>query len=176
MRKPAPDDRAAAAVVSGTGNAMRFSLLCIVMLLLPAAAIAQNGSERIIQGEATVLNGDTLLVNGERVRLFGITAAEMHNWPWGPFARAALDEMAHGKQVSCIVAERKRARRAVARCTLPDDSRYRDTTLGEVMIRSGWATHQRLVTHGTEPRSLIERYDAAESEAQARKLGIWGAR
>ena len=54
----------------------------------PAAATAD-----VIEGPAVALDGDTLLVGGAPVRLFGIDAPDMIA-PLGPHARAKLDEPA----------------------------------------------------------------------------------
>jgi len=57
---------------------------------------------------------------------------------------------------------------------MPGDDLVGDKTLGEVMIRAGWATHQRLATHGRAGTDMTERYDDAEDDARARTVGIWG--
>jgi len=135
---------------------------------------AEEAGQRTITGTAQVLDTDTLLVGDREVRLYGISAPRLADWPWGPFARAALDSFAHGKQVNCLVVETDRNHRPVARCLMPGDNLVGDKTLGEAMIRAGWATHQRLATHGRAGTDMTERYDDAEDDARARKVGIWG--
>ncbi len=147
------------------------------LALLPAGdgdLYAGDDKQKTISGTARVLDADTLLVNEEEVRLYGISAPRLTDWPWGPFARAALDSFAHGKTVNCLVVETDRNHRPVARCLMPGDDLVGDKTLGEAMIRAGWATHERLVTHGRASDDMTERYDNAEDDARARKVGIWG--
>lgn len=145
--------------------------LAIFMSVLPAFAIAQD-----IQGPAKVIDGDTMIVGEEHVRLHGVTAPGLNDWPWGAFARATLDELAHGKTVACQIVDSGPRRHPAVLCSLPGDSAFGDKTLGEAMIRAGFAAHQRLATHGMEPRAIADRYDAAEQAAQAERVGIWGAR
>ncbi|MDA0786652.1 MAG: thermonuclease family protein [Proteobacteria bacterium] len=156
---------------------MRTILALIPMILLCTTGVqAQSEPPRTIVGEARVLDGDTILVQEKPVRLYGISAPAISNWPWGPFSRAMLDTLVNGKKVSCLVIETDRNRNPVARCDLPGGSLAGGKTLGEAMIRSGWATHHRLATHGREPHALNEQYDDAEEKARIDKVGIWGLR
>jgi len=148
---------------------------CLAMLMAgTGSSLADETGQKTINGMAQVLDADTLLVNDREVRLYGISAPRLTDWPWGPFARAALDSFAHGKEVNCLVVETDRNHRPVARCLMPGDDLVGDKTLGEVMIRAGWATHQRLATHGRAGTDMTERYDDAEDDARARTVGIWG--
>ena len=70
----------------------------------------------------TVVDGDTLHVGDERVRLWGIDAPEIDE-PGGPAARDALEEFA-ADGVRCRLPpsgqDRDRYGRAVRRCVTPD--------------------------------------------------------
>jgi endonuclease YncB( thermonuclease family) len=80
---------------------------------------------------AHVIDGDGIEVDGARVRLFGIDAPEMRQpcrnrtggaYGCGEQARAALQQVAEGRQVSCIVKTRDKYRRAVSVCSVADGS------------------------------------------------------
>lgn len=67
-----------------------------------------------------VVDGDTLNVCGERVRLWGLDAPEHHH-PAGPASTRALADLTRGQQVTCTQAQSSRSwGRLVADCTLPD--------------------------------------------------------
>ncbi|MBO6781842.1 MAG: thermonuclease family protein [Alphaproteobacteria bacterium] len=163
---------------NGTGRKSRdafasAALLLTSVFILAGPAQAENDTG-VVKGTAQVIDARTLAIDGRNISLYGVTTPRMSDWPWGPFARAALDELAHGKPVSCLVIETDRHRQPVARCNVPGDSLVGEKTLGEAMIRAGWATHHRLATHGRAPAGLIDRYDDAEDAARSEKVGIWG--
>jgi endonuclease YncB( thermonuclease family) len=140
------------------------SLLVLVFLSSPALA---GG---VIEGAARVIDGDTVEVAGERVRLFGIDAPEadqtcdLNGKPWkcGGYSAAQLAAEIGNSRVSCeVVTPRDRYGRAVAIC----HSRSRD--LGAAMVRSGAATAYLRYS---------DRYARDESRARAARLGLWQAR
>lgn len=128
---------------------------------LPAAAQAD------FAGRATVIDGDTIELHGQRIRLHGIDAPEAsqrctdakgQQWRCGRQAAFALDELIHGQVLTCLGRERDRYRRVIARCSIGG------IDLGEWMVRNGWATAYR--RYSTD-------YLPAEEAARAQALGIW---
>ena len=107
-----------------------------------------------------------------KVRLFGIDAPEMRDWPLGAHARAEMDKLvpaAGVARVTCRVLDRDSHGRPVALCAA---GLHRD--LGAAMIAAGGAVPHRLYLHGPDaPVGLAARYDAAEAEARAARRGIW---
>lgn len=133
---------------------LRRSLLALAMTMtmaMPATAA------ETIRGPARVLDGDTLMVDGTRIRLGGVDAPEMSD-PRGPVARGALDDLIGGRLVACTPTDATTHGRIVARCTAAG----RD--LGDAMIRDGWAFAYRTFTAD---------YDEAEAEARRRGVGFW---
>ncbi len=131
-------------------------------------------------GLAIALDGDTLRVGPEtRVRLWGIDAAEMSDWPRGAHARAALDQLLAGAfdplldgvPLVCYAIDRDRYGRIIARCgagAAGDD-------LGQLMLRAGYAVVYRRYAYGAgEQHDAVARdYDAAERAARDDRLGVW---
>lgn len=74
---------------------MRGILFACLAILLAAPAAAQEAKS--FTGHGLAVDGDTLLVNKDgrptQVRLWGIKAPDLGSWPWGPLARAALDDL-----------------------------------------------------------------------------------
>jgi endonuclease YncB( thermonuclease family) len=132
-----------------------------------ALLFAANLVGQTLSGPAVAIDSGTLLLDGAKVRLYGLAAPEMRD-PLGPQARAALDELIGGRDVSCAVLDIDSHRRAVAACDVAG------TNLSEAVLRQGLGTAYRIFTHaaGADP-DLAARLDAAEAAARAEGLGIW---
>jgi endonuclease YncB( thermonuclease family) len=97
------------------------------------AGAANPAHVRIIEGHCYVIDGDTIAIRGQSIRLGGIDAPEMDH-PYGRNARWALVALCRGQVVRAAIEERDVHGRLVGRCYLPDG---RD--LGAEMVRSGHA-------------------------------------
>ena len=144
-------------------NACTYWLLLI--LLFPHIGEAAN-----LVGVASVIDGDTLEIHGQRIRLLGIDAPESpqycympdgKKWRCGQTAALKLDEFIGDKTVSCEKKGKDRYRRIVAVCSA------NGVDLGAWLVENGWAL-------------AYERYSKAYVEHQARaraaKAGIWQSR
>lgn len=118
---------------------------------------------------AKVTGGDTLKVEGERIRLFGIDAPESgqtcaradgRGWPCGEEAAAHLKRLAAaaGGRVSCVIEVRDADGWAVSTCEAGG------VDLGAAMVKAGLAV---------ACRRYPERYAALEAEARHRRVGLW---
>lgn len=146
--------------------------LTLVALALPALLCAgQAMAGETISGPAAIIDGDTIRIKLETIRLSGIDAPELHQkcsggkWPWinecGVNSSVVLSALVNGKMVSCIPSGHDRYRRTVAVCrteTVPD--------LGSVLVREGFAIRYPKY----DPKC---RYCAAEAEAKAAHRGLW---
>jgi len=65
----------------------------------------------------TVVDGDTIKHDGERIRLWGINAEERHT-PAGKEATRALKDITEGNSLVCVARDRDRYGRIVAMCYL----------------------------------------------------------
>ena len=126
--------------------------------------------DRDIAGAARVVDGDTLELRGEKLRLQGIDAPELAQTceargqpvQCGRLAAEHLDDLIGARPLSCAVAGRDRYGRGLARC----ETGGRD--VAEAMTRDGWALSDRRYAKG--------RYDAAEAAARADRRGVWAMR
>ena len=98
------------------------SLLFALCLLVPSAAAAEP---RQIVGVASVIDGDTIEIHGQRIRLFGIDAPESsqlcarptgERWRCGQQASFALADRIGRATVSCQPHDLDRYGRIVAVC------------------------------------------------------------
>ena len=141
---------------------MRFPL-AFLALALPLPAAGQSFS-----GPALAVDGDTLEMAGERIRLFGIDAPERTQtcdrkgaeWACGSDATALLAGMVSGRTFDCTPRDRDSYGRIVAVC------RVGDRDLGGVMVREGMAVALPAFTQD---------YVDAEARAKRFAMALWGS-
>lgn len=133
------------------------------MLASAIPAAGQRGPQPV-----HLSDGDSFALGGERYRLQGIDAPELHqeckdssgrNWPCGTRARAELRRIIGTNPVRCRTISTDRYGRNIAVC----EAGGRD--LAEEMVRAGFATVND--RRGSSP------YTGAQAEARAGKRGIW---
>lgn len=113
-----------------------------------------------------VIDGDTIEIRGERVRLFAADAPEMGQ-PWwtadgehrdaGQLARKALERLVEGRRLSVRVLREDQYRRSVA--IVKVDGR----DVARALVSQGWAF--------ASPES--KRYRRAQTSAKRGKKGLW---
>lgn len=144
----------------------RFLDLLLALAILAAvaflAARLERLSEEAAQGAATVNDGDTLTVSGERIRLVGIDAPELDQacereggtYPCGRLSKAVLAERIGKRAVTCRGGERDKYDRLLARCSVGG------IDLNAAQVRAGWA-----LAYGG--------YEREEGQARAARAGMW---
>jgi endonuclease YncB( thermonuclease family) len=134
-----------------------------------ACLILMGGSAlAAIAGPPRVVDGNTLDIGAQRVRLFGIDAPALdqlcqhggQDYQCGRVARAALWNLVGGLEVSGEPAGASTARNGVMVATC----RAGGIDLNEAMVRSGWALADRAGT---------DRYAALEAQAKQARRGLW---
>lgn len=142
-------------------------LLALAVLALAVALSPDAGSDQEISGRASVTDGDSLEIRGERIRLHGIDAVEARqqcrdrngrSWPCGRRAAFALEELIDGRHVACTVRDRDNYGRIVAQCKVGD------LDLAAEMVSLGYAIVLR--RYGRE-------YVPIEDRARDARVGIW---
>ena len=76
-------------------------------------------SPAVLSGKAYIIDGDSLVVAKQELRLFGIDAPEFDH-PYGKSAKSALMKLCNGHIVRAEIVDSDAHGRKVARCTLPD--------------------------------------------------------
>lgn len=166
---------------SRPGPPFRGAILFVVLLLAVSAAAAfdaavvqapvpraagpaaQTPGGAAAQGALRVIDGDTLELDGERIRLFGVDAPEggqvCASGEPGPLATAALEALTRGRGLRCEGRDRDRYGRRIAVCRAGGED------LGAALVRAGLAWNYA--------RYAGDRYTAEERAARDSRRGIW---
>ena len=95
-----------------------------------------------VTGRATVIDGDTIEIHGQRIRLHGIDAPESgqscinkngSNYRCGQFSANQMAKYVSGQTVNCNVKEKDRYGRLVAACFVKGED------INERLVLEGWA-------------------------------------
>lgn len=145
---------------------MRVALPVVLFcMVLSIDAVAKDRSQ-CPTGMASVIDGDTIEIHGERIRLFGIDAPEssqscgagnqVHRC--GQRAALALADLTQRRRVDCECRGTDRYRRHVATCRLSG------LDLAAWLVREGYAVAMRRYS---------TRYVPEEDAARAQHKGVW---
>jgi endonuclease YncB( thermonuclease family) len=155
-------------IVIAVGAAVVHGVREFAPWLIPKSPGVATRPGATLTGRVKVIDGDSIEIAGERLRLFGIDAPESRqecrdaareSYPCGRDAARALAAAIGGRAVACTAVEHDQYRREVAICRV--DGR----DLGEAMVRAGHALDY--------PQHSRGRYAAAEREAREAKRGLW---
>lgn len=136
-------------------------------LLSAKAAIPARGSDPI-EGQASIIDGDTIEIHGQRIRLSGIDApesdqlcrgADSYHYRCGQKAANDLAAFINRRPVTCIEVDRDRYKRSVAVCTVAG------IDLADWLVRGGLALDWPRYSNGD--------YAAAQAEAERGGKGLW---
>jgi endonuclease YncB( thermonuclease family) len=113
-----------------------------------------------------VVDGDTIHLNGEKIRFTGIDTPELKQTcikegvinPCGVTAKEILIEKISDNQVECISEGRDRYKRTLAECFVNDES------LSGYLVRSGYAFAYRKYSN---------KYIPDEDYAKVNQIGMW---
>ncbi len=140
----------------------RVFIIATLIAVMPVSALAD------ITGTARVIDGDTIEVQGQKIRLHGIDAPEGRQlcfddgepWLCGTDATNALRHKIGDRPVTCEELDRDRYERIVAKCMLNGED------IGEWMVLRGWAVAYIYYSY---------EYTRAEATAKAKERGIWAS-
>ena len=142
---------------------MRYLITLALVMFLPVPAFAD------ITGQPRVIDGDTLEIDGQRIRLHGIDAPETRQlcyldgkrWQCGKDAGNILSDWINHRPVTCQERDRDRYGRIVAVCYVGDED------LNAWMVLQGLALAYR--------RYSLD-YVEQETDAQLARRGVWATR
>jgi len=145
-------------------SVIRDLLLMVSIFLFLGLVVTRldAGRQELSSGRAKVIDGDTLVLGGKRIRLVGIDAPELRQicrrddqpWPCGKAAKDHLATLIGEASTICEAGGSDRYGRLLATCS----SGGRD--LNAAMVGSGHA-----VAFGD--------YEAEQDAARTKRLGIW---
>lgn len=148
-------------------NKRTTSFLAGAVLFGTVAALAIPDAHGI-EGNARVIDGDTLDINGTRIRLWGVDAFE-HNqiclqvgqpYSCGRAATQTTEEQVRNQHVRCNEKDKDRYGRTVAQCFVGTQD------IGQALVLRGWAFDYTRYSHGY--------YKDAENGAHDAGRGAWG--
>jgi endonuclease YncB( thermonuclease family) len=135
-------------------------LLATILLLASSSAWAEEW-----QGAARVIDGDTVIIGGTRLRLISLDAPEGKQtcrdskeveYDCGQSASHELERLIGGREIGCSGDKRDRYGRPLVVCFAGS------LNLNAELVRSGWAI------------SFLGRdYEREEAEARTAKRGLW---
>ena len=137
--------------------------LAVLLTLFTSPTVAD------ITGKPRVIDGDTIEIAGERIRLHGIDAPELkqtckthkgEEQLCGVLAKQALEKLIRGQDVVCKSDERGKYDRLIAVCYVGPFN------INEQMVTDGWALAYR---------EYSEDYVRAETFAKSRREGMWSS-
>ena len=136
------------------------------LLMIALLSLSVLAAEPLV-GTASVVDGDTIEIHGQRIRLHGIDAPESRqkctrsdgtSWRCGQQAAVALSDRIGHSVVCCDTRGRDRYGRIISVC-------LKDTEdLNRWMVANGWAVAYR--------KYALD-YVADEERAHLAKVGIW---
>lgn len=141
-------------------------LLCALGVSM-AVGVASAGATEVV-GRVSVIDGDTIEIHGERIRLEGIDAFESAQtcvrasveWRCGQQAALALDDLLGQHTVRCEGEKHDRYRRLLATCFVGA------ANVNAWMVKHGWALAY------TKYSSV---YVGEEATARNQGVGVWGS-
>ena len=141
-----------------------------LFVALATSFLMSASADEVLTGRPRIIDGDSLEINGQQIRLEGIDAPEPMqkckdsggDFYWcGQSATVALAVQIGRSNVVCKSASRDRYGRLLATC------RKGDTNLNEWIVRRGWAIAYRRYS---------TRYIKTESQARITKQGLWSGK
>ncbi len=143
------------------------AIILLLVVVISIAGLQRAGVFDLGNGEVRVSDGDSLQLQGQKIRLYGVDAPELkqtckdakaRTYDCGQMAADFLRHTVANQTVSCSGVDTDRYGRAVAIC------RVGPREINSEIVSHGWAIAYSSHTH---------RYSAAQRDAQRAKRGIW---
>jgi len=137
-------------------------LITFFVILFSSASFA----EKIIEGKAKIIDGDTIHIEKNKIRLHGIDAPEIDQtctiknkeWNCGIESSVELKKLILDNNISCVVSDIDKYNRYIAECFINNKN------INKLMVRNGWAIAYRYYS-----LDFVEDEKLAEKD----KNGLW---
>jgi len=153
-------------------STLGIGIIISIIIVVATAVIYKNSSNNISEPNALeadtirVIDGDTIEINSNKIRLFGIDAPEMgqpcskntSTHDCGAASKEYLEFIISGTIVKCDDRGKDRWNRIISICTTDGND------INRLMVRNGWAFAYR---------EYSSAYVQDEEFAQTNKLGMW---
>jgi endonuclease YncB( thermonuclease family) len=148
-----------------TIRSLMISLWTAILALAPFAGPARA---EILSGTASVIDGGTIEIDGQKIRLLDMETPGMEqlcqdaagaDYRCGQRSASALSDFLQHRKVTCDWSNLDREGRRLARCTVAGQD------AGLWLVQQGWAVPDR--------DCKCETYRAAADRAKAGRLGLW---
>ena len=138
---------------------LSLSLSSFIILILFTVSFVYSSEKNIAKGRAIIIDGDTIEINGERIRFGGIDTPEREKIGH-QFSKEKLKEKIGKKIVVCVREKNKDYwKRTVAECFINDES------LSSFMVINGYACDY--------VKYSKKKYAKEQEYAKTNKMGIW---
>ena len=139
-----------------------FKILVFLFFIINFSALTQE----IIEGKAKVIDGDTIHIGKNKIRLYGIDAPEKNlkcfilsnEWNCGEQSTVNLINLINLRKVSCIIIDQDKYKRDIGKCYVNNEN------INKWMVKNGWALAYRYYS--------ID-YLKDEKFAKKNKKGMW---
>jgi len=155
----------------------RFKSIFLIVVLVVAFVYQQTygaadyypyQTRTYAQHESFVKDGDSFVLKGDHIRLWGIDAVELYQncedksttvYPCGQLAKNYMKALFDPNHMACTEVDRQDTGRIIATCLINGDD------LGQMIVEAGWAQDYTYYSKG--------HYSAEEERAKSDKRGIW---
>ena len=142
-------------------NKKKATLVISISLLISLITYSHTNAQNV-----QITDGDTIKINGEKIRFSGIDTPEMKQTciengiinPCGVTAKKILIDKISNNEVICISEGKDQYKRILAECFVNDES------LSSYLVRSGYAFAYRRYS---------KKFIADEEYAKSNKIGMW---
>ena len=142
-------------------NKKKATLVISISILITFLIYSHTNAQNV-----QITDGDTIKINGEKIRFSGIDTPEMKQTciengivnPCGVMAKKILVDKISNNEVVCISEGKDRYKRTLAECFVNDES------LSSYLVRSGYAFAYRRYS---------KKFIADEEYAKSNKIGMW---
>ncbi len=134
-------------------------LSSIIIIILLIFSFSYSDEKKIAKGKAIIIDGDTIKIDGEKIRFAGIDAPEKGEIGHQFSKKKLLEKL--GKHVVFCIREKNKDywKRTVAECFI------RNQSISSYMVKNGYACDYVKYSKG--------KYANEQKYAKSNKLGIW---